>query len=508
MKALLRPFFGKSAPPAQEEAFLKMLGTYERRMENWPPLAPANEAGKVAVLITPWLFTPVPFFSLELARTLAEAGCKVVALFDCSDVVGNSRRPGHERALESLLHKARGWLEVRPFTPLPARPEDLALGKTLARANAVRFMRSEALAKDFHQRQPQAAAKIAAHFRGVLSLLEREKPRRLLVPGGVWGLSGGYVEAARRLGIPFQTFDSGPGILRLCQNGIASHLADIPAAFFVLAAQAEADPALREKIRDLARQEFDDRTQCRDFRHFQTVPRSGNPKFACDLLVPLNISWDTAALALPSPFSSMREWLHHLLEWLARRPGYTLCLRQHPRERLAFVRSQDDFSDLVENFPSLRGRVHYVRAEDRVSSYDLLEQARVVLPHSSTFGIEAAYAGKPVVVATKCYYADLGFVSWKPDATSYFEAIEKILQEKPSASVAERDKAGIAYFLTQRCAYLKTHFTPQPDDFAKWCAIPREELWSDENLSDFRSALLSGEPLSLLQARRLISSGS
>ncbi len=77
------------------------------------------------------------------------------------------------------------------------------------------------------------------------------------------------------------------------------------------------------------------------------MPKSNDPSLDYDILVPLNISWDTAALALDTAFPTVRDWLGALLEWLATRPGLKLCIRQHPRERLGFAKSNDDLGDFV-----------------------------------------------------------------------------------------------------------------------------------------------------------------
>jgi hypothetical protein len=495
-------FFKKKVQTAAEDPFTAMAAAYRKRLESWP-LPPANVAsGTVAVLITPWMKTAVPLFALELARTCAEAGHPIVAIADFTDIVDNSRDPSQIAALEGVLAAASSWLTVRNFEPREASPSDLPLGEKLAKANAVRNMRGESQAAEFHDKRPNAAAMLASHFRGALDLLESIGPARLLLPGGIYGLSGCYVEAARRLGIPFQTFDSGPGVLRLCQNGVAAHLADIPAAFAKLLAMADADSALDARILARASQELDDRLHCRDFRHFQSVPKSNDPSLAFDILVPLNISWDSAALALDTAFPGVRDWLGALLEWLATRPGLKLCIRQHPRERLGFAKSNDDLGDFVAGFTAVADRVRYVRADEKVSTYDLLEHARVVLPHSSTFGIEAAFAGKPVIVQTSCYYSDLGFVRSVRNAPGYLAEIDAALTRQ--VSPAERRLAAIAYFLTQECAYLKTDFTPMPDTFAKWSAVPPAQIWDTPELRDLRASLCDAEPLSLVRARRIL----
>lgn len=495
-------FFKKKPRPIVEDAFTTMAAQYRRRLETWPPKPATATSGTVAVLITPWMKTPVPLFALELARAYAEAGHKVVAITDFTDIVDNSRDAAPNAALEKVVASANNWLAIRKFEPREARPADLPLGEKLAKANAVRNMRGESQAAEFHEKRPRAAAMLAAHFRGALDLLADLKPARLLLPGGIYGLSGCYVEAARRLGIPFQTFDSGPGILRLCQNGVAAHLSDIPVAFEKLRAMADADPALDAKILSLASQELDDRLHCRDFRHFQTVPKSNDPSLDYDILVPLNISWDTAALALDTAFPSVRDWLGALLDWLAERPGVKLCIRQHPRERLGFAKSNDDLGDFVARYTAVSDRVRYVRAEEQVSTYDLLERAKVVLPHSSTFGIEAAFAGKPVVVPTSCYYSQLGFVRRALDRESYLRALDESLGG--TLPPAERRLAGIAYFLTQRCAYLRTDFTPLPDAYEIWRQLAPADLWQREELVDLHESLLTAEPLPLVRARRFL----
>ena len=504
MKTLLhslRKIFSKPAaiPP---DALVEMTEAYRQRMRLWPQLGRASRsARRVGVLVTPWMKTAVPFFSLELARTFAENGWRVVALLDGSDVAENIQN-GEYQTLKDLLQQAGDWLAFREFVGGAGLASDLDVGERLARANAVRNMRGEELAHEFHKRRPEAARAIADHFRGVVSLLEDLQPDRLLISGGVYGVSGCYVEAARRLKIDFQTFDSGAGLVRLCHNGVAAHLGDIPAAYGALSVLARENSALEQKIVSIAEAEFEDRTQCRDFRHFQLAPRAGAGIPGFTVLVPLNISWDGAALNLKGAFSTTREWIGALMSWLERSPGITLCIRQHPRERLGFARSNDDLGAFVAGFTHLAGRVRFIGAEAAVNTYDLLEQAQVVLPHSSTFGIEAAFSGKPVVVATDCYYSDLGFVRRGLDPETYFRAVEEALQTPPPAK--NRRRAALAYFLTQRCTFLKTNFTPMPDDFRHWSSVPRDELWTGDGMPDLQSSLLGDEPFPLVRARSLL----
>ena len=143
-------------------------------------------------------------------------------------------------------------------------------------------------------------------------------------------------------------------------------------------------------------------------------------------------------------------------------------------------------------------------ADEELNSYDLLRFAKVVLPHTSTVGIEAALLGLPVILGTAVYYEDLGFCKKAATREEYFAALEAALDGAFRPDTGQQDDAALAYYLTQRCALLQTKFTAHPDDFRSWVKIPHDALWEQREVADFRSALLSGEPLSVVRHRRKI----
>jgi hypothetical protein len=323
------------------------------------------------------------------------------------------------------------------------------------------------------------------------------------MPGGFFGLSGVYVAVARKLGLAFSTYDSAVGVLRLAHDSVAAHLGDLPKTYSSLQPLWRENSERQRKVIDLARAEIEERASTKDFRQFQVAPATARDDLAYDLVVPLNIRWDSAALGRQRLFPSVQAWLTALLSWVSEHPSATICIRQHPRERLDFARSNDRVEPLLNRFARLGTRLRFVEASEPINTYDLLRHARVVLPHTSTVGIEAAMLGKPVVLSAHCYYESFGFCQVPETPDEYFELIERAVTDGLPVSDSQMEDAALAYYLTQRCAFLRTDFTAHPVDAQKWLRRSPDELWSLPELSDLREALLTREPLSMIRHRRL-----
>ncbi len=459
------------------------------------------------MLVTPWLSTAVPFFALECAEMMRRAGEFPVILLDSTDIVQNASDSAHGFVLRGLIEKGFANWEVIPVTSAsPARsPQDVDLAESIFRENAIWRSRGESRASEFMEQNAAARARIVQHLARVRSFIKSARIERLLIPGGIFGLSPLYVAMARELGISFATFDGGAGLLRLAQQGVAAHLADIPVAFQKL--RASLDIEQFEKIQQQGRAELEDRTNARDFRQFQVSAATGRDDLRYDLFVPLNIRWDSAALGRQRAFSDVAAWLDALLTWVAARPGVTICLRQHPRERLSFAKGNDSLAPLLARHVALGERLRFVAAEESLNSYDLMRHARVVLPHTSTVGIEAAVLGLPVLLGAAVYYEDLGFCQKAKTSEEYFALLDQVLRGQHVPTAVQRDAAALAYFLTQRCAFMQTDFTAHPDDFRQWVQQPHEALWGKNEPADFRIAFLNGEPLALVRQRRLSDTG-
>jgi hypothetical protein len=158
---------------------------------------------------------------------------------------------------------------------------------------------------------------------------------------------------------------------------------------------------------------------------------------------------------------------------------------------------------LFARYSGLGNRLRFVASDEAANSYDLMRAARVVLPFTSSAGLEAGMLGLPVVLGTHSYYEALPFVSRAESIEDYFALIERALAGELTVSEAGRRAATLAYYFTQRCAYLRTPLTPAPDDFRTWAAIPPPDLWSRPEPQDLLEVLRTQTPLPLVQHRRL-----
>lgn len=86
------------------------------------------------------------------------------------------------------------------------------------------------------------------------------------------------------------------------------------------------------------------------------------------------------------------------------REGYRLVVRSHPHKRRKPRRDVEEWLQVVDEVsPDL-----HLDPFSEVDSYELMRHADVVVTYGSTTGVEAAFAGKPVLVMGPSAYDELG----------------------------------------------------------------------------------------------------
>jgi len=233
------------------------------------------------------------------------------------------------------------------------------------------------------------------------------------------------------------------------------------------------------------------------------VASSASVRHDWDIIVPLNLRWDSAALCRQRLFSSVGDWLSQLLAWAEKHPTARIAIRQHPCEKLVDYRGTDDFSKLLPKFPGMGERATYFSAQHEVNTYDLIAGAKVVLPFTSRVGIESVMLGKPVILGTQCYYGSCGFTSNPKTTAEYFANLTEALAGRLSVTEEARERARVAYYLAECCLELKTSFTPAPQDYPHWVHEPPQKIWSEPANEDLLKAFISREPLVRVRHRRL-----
>jgi hypothetical protein len=142
-----------------------------------------------------------------------------------------------------------------------------------------------------------------------------------------------------------------------------------------------------------------------------------------------NILWDSAVVGMDLAFASMGDWVVAGIRWARAHPELDLVVRLHPAEvKLTNHPTLERMSDHIrQEMPTLPANVRIVPPESPISSYSLIDAARVGLVYTSTVGLEMAARGIPVVVGAGTHYRGLGFTIDPATPDEYWAALDGLL---------------------------------------------------------------------------------
>lgn len=477
-----------------------------RRMRDIVAAAPKGTTTpgdpRFAVVVTPWLGTPVPWFSIISGLLLAADGAQVVFVID--DLPFGPLRTRFRfvvACIRSVAKVLRGRCEFADLHQFrhASRIDDSAdcdVG-ALAELNAVWALRGEMSRTGRERYVLNSRAQLREASSAVAAFLESRPTDVVFVPGGVYGSSGIWTALARRRGIRVASFDSGGyGTLMLAVDGIASQLQDIPRAFAMLNERPNIESE-RAAIRTAALDEMTKRRNGVDrFASQMREQPASTKRFDGAVLIALNSSWDSAALGLHAVFRNSTEWIVETVRYLLTQTAAPVVVRQHPAERLEIARTSDDYRALLRNaFPD-HPRLHFIAADEPVNSYDLLAQVIAVVVYTSTIGIEAAAGGKVVITASRSYYSDLGFVWKAADRTRYDEHLAEAAAGRYHVTTGMQEDALCCYYLTQCCNWVFSPFNPE--GFNEWQRYTLAELAAHDKVRLTVKALRNNVPVAYL----------
>jgi len=455
----------------------------------------------IGFLVSPWFSTPVPWYSMALACGLARRGRHVVVYWD--DLGFPQRLLDEQRQaiaeVMAVISERVPVTRISSYGAESARGGDDELVDRLTALNTTWALRGGTVESDMEKaREREMHRALESTLPRVRSALRESGLESLVVPGGIAGTSGLYLAAASESSIRAATFDVDRGVAQICVDGIAAQSADIPRAFALL---LEASTEVRARAICTARDEFALRARSTDSYGFQLVPSRTEPGEAFTAVIPMNVEWDSAALGRHIHFADTIEWITTTAAVILEAGG-TVAVRQHPSERRQLQRSRLDMAAVLRDHFGDDNRVRFVAADDPTNSYDLLSQARVVLPFASTIGIEAAALGKTVIVAGWSCYASLGFVHNPVTRDDYLALVRRaVLTELPLLREQE-DRAWLCYYLAAVRNRVVTDFTPSQDDFWQWCSRDPHTLFAEPEVADILEALDRDVPISLLRHHR------
>jgi hypothetical protein len=131
-------------------------------------------------------------------------------------------------------------------------------------------------------------------------------------------------------------------------------------------------------------------------------------------------------------FAEQHEWLTAILRWAARNPGCRVVIRFHPNaspaswaalaDRVPELSTEGDTASVVRP----RANVSVVPPGNPLDTYALLDVCHAVTTYGSTTGIEAAAAGKTVIVADRCLYHGLPWAQSAESPAHFVELLDRV----------------------------------------------------------------------------------
>ena len=467
---------------------------------------PKQDAIHFAVVVTPWLGTNVPWFSLVCGLFLVSSGNKVTFISDDLPFGKHSLRFRFVvGCIRSVLRLIRGRHDIIHLSDhVSSAPLNRAEQQTvdnLAMLNAVWQMRGEMNTVGRQLYTERSIRQLDVSYGAIDSLLHSSRYDAVLVPGGVYGSSGIWVALAKAAGVRVCSFDSGgPGVLLLAADGIASQLQDIPRALRLL----KTHTASREEHIFIAESAFAEIARRRSGvdKFDSQIKKTGamDMRFKGAVLVALNSSWDTASLGLHAVFKSNTEWLVETTKYLLDNTLVPVIVRQHPAERKEIARTSEDYQSLLTVHFGNHPRLHFIAADEPINSYDLLKQIVAIVVHTSTIGIEAAIYGKAVVTSSSSYYSNCSFVCKATTIAQYHCFLSDVVAGRCIVSGEMRDEALYCYYLTQCCNWIITPFSPE--GFEQWCRYDLQRIGQCESVKMIVQSLEKNVPISYLNHLR------
>lgn len=466
----------------------------------------------VGIVVSPWLLSPVPWYSLTIAIGLAKKGKHIVLIWDDT----HFPEPSFSVKLQNLCI---GYVldYLRQFFPvirlsleqgLSNRTEDKSHLHKLADLNVVWHSRAASVSNPgLYQYQLSSyqdkLSQTLPLIRGLLSRIEFEY---LLVPGGIYGSSSLFVYASQERNVRISTYDGGGGNLLCCSDGIAAQQSDIPRAFTKLWNSSEEN---KQNAIALAKQELQARKEGKDRLNSQALSISQQESFIpSDVLIPLNLEWDAAALGKHYLFENTIEWLLKTVSFILSNSDKYVVVRQHPCERLDGFQNYLGIDEILNQHFGDHKKFRFVGAKEEVNTYNLLDSASLVIPFTSTIGLESAAMGKNVLIAGSSYYKDLGFVWAANSRQEYFDILLRALNNSLPNFPNQQDKAWLAYYLASLCNITSTIYNPDLKDFLNWGSQLPDKVFSDAIIGDVIASIDTNSPFSWVRHCRKISNAS
>lgn len=144
-----------------------------------------------------------------------------------------------------------------------------------------------------------------------------------------------------------------------------------------------------------------------------------------------NVIFDTSQVHANVIFESMFDWLDTMAQLVDRHPQTLFVLRAHPDENRLGKESQQSVKTwFAKSGLAEAPNVVFLPPEDRVSSYELIRLADLVLIYNSSVGLEAAIMGAKVLAAGRARFSHANTVFMPQTPEEYVALFERLLESE------------------------------------------------------------------------------
>lgn len=501
MKKLLLKILGKRE---ERKYWNNGKNLFESFMERNNDFCGANDIAKsIAVWVCPWCGTAVPWYNIVIALLLKRYGCVNV------DIIVNDVFMKGQKVLEKdieqnkdicyLLKKYEKKFKDINIIYLSSIVKDAYSDEERLEKYAYDNMIIQ-LGNSFYDEQ--CKAEIVSNWKKIISeytsripgLLRQNRWDTVIFQGGIYRESGVLFDEARKNEIDVVTMDCGEDIIQISRNGFAGACGD---------AKKIVDILLKNNVDEICQfaQEGHSkrRYNIKDEKspisvQYQNTVESTKKEYSADVVVFTNLEHEISANGKHCVFKDDKDWICSTVDYILSHTSHSITVREHPMWRLF---PETGLKRCLEKWEN-NARFSFVSCNDKVSSYELIENSKVVIVSASTIGLEAVMMGKPVVMETAAYYSDEEFVDKCDTKEKYFEKIEFYLNNRVEKSKENIDMASLFYYVTQYLLFVKSYFVPVSPNYDLWISKSISELVSEDGIKDFLESVVKGTPYAYL----------
>lgn len=347
-----------------------------------------------------------------------------------------------------------------------------------------------------------SGASLAGEF---ARILDRERPRALLVFNGLFYPEAVAREVAQQRSIPVVTHEVG---LR-DRSAFFSHG---EATFRELSLERgeELSPGQSQRLDNYLSSRFEGKFEMAGIQFWPEMgdlPTDLMDKIAdFDSLVPVftNVIFDTSQVHANSIYESMFEWLDDVLEAVDQHPDTLFVIRAHPDEDRPGKRSRESVAEWVaDRSATERTNLVFLAPNDYVSSYDLIRRSDFVMVYNSSIGLEASIMGSPVLCAGRARFTQLPTVYYPASRDEYRRLLGRALESglETQADHQEHARAFLYHEYFQASLDLSEFMEPYPASpgMVYLTGFDPERLSESQSLEVISDGILNGKSFLLLE---------